>query len=275
MLLEDLLEEYTRSRRSSGHSEHTLNRVNLTIRCIARDMDITKLNQFTTDVILDWSDSRRAGGVSRSAIYANFNSIKSFLRFLEDSEIEHKVNRKLIVCKPDYKRKKTLRPWEISKIISAAPYEIGVLIRTLYTCGLRESEAIGIKASDILQDNTIVISGKWLTEEPVYLTPQLIHELKWLGKDGGWCFKDRTDPDKPLNRKNAYYHIKQAMIKAGYPGNSPHDLRHSFCTELLRKNVPTLKAMSLMRHTNITTTQRYTHLIEEDLREAHALLPVV
>jgi len=275
MLLEDLLEEYTQLRRSQGKSEHTIDRINLTIRKIAREMDINNLEQFTTDVITEWGERQKSLGVTNSGLFANYNSVKSFLRFLEDSDIEHDVNRKLVRCKPNYRRKKTLRPWEITKIIKNAPHDIGVLIRAYYTCGLRESEALTIKAADILPNNTIIISGKWLTDEPVYLTPELVAELRYLGKGGGWCFKDRKDSDRPMDRKIAYYYVKKAMIQAGFPNNSVHDLRHSFCTELLRQDVPTLKAMVLMRHKKIETTQRYTHLLEEDAQAAHMLLPRV
>lgn len=265
----NLLNQYEVTKRSSGYSEETVKRVCRTVKVYCRETGVTRLSEMTTDSILNWANEKRERGISQSTIYADFNSIRSFLRFLESSKIEFPANRSLIYCKPNYSRLVCLRPEQVRKIISHAPYEIGVLIRLLYTAGLRLSEGITVATEDLRDDNTIYINGKWCKSRTVFITSELKKELEWLAPDGGYCFRDNQNPDEPMNRGMAYFFIKRAMKAAGYPEAYPHSLRHGFATTLIREGANISQVQRLLGHTHISTTQRYEHLVTEDLAAAH------
>lgn len=269
MLISDLLEKYSTAKTSAGYSPETIGRVKRTVRSYSRDMGIAQLNNMTTDSILEWGEWKRQNGRGQSTVYVDFNSIRSFLKFLDDSAIPYPANRRLIYCKPNYQRMVCLRPEEIKKIISVADYEIGILIKLLYTGGMRLSEGLNVASEDLRDDNTIFITGKWCKSRTVFLTPELKQELEWLAPEGGYCFRDHLNPHEPMNRKNAYYHIKRAMKQAGYPQAYPHSLRHGFTTTMIRQGANLSQVQRLLGHSNITTTQRYEHLVTDDLADAH------
>jgi len=240
---------------------------------VARDMNIKNLNEMTTELLLDWGDMKRKGvfgrPLSQSGLYACFNSVKSFLRYLEIQGINHGIERRRVYCKPRYERLECLRPEQIKKIVRFAPYEVGVLIRLLYTGGMRISEGINLTIDDLAEDSTIYLTGKWCESRTVIITPDLRAEMMRLGERDGYIFHDRKRHTEPLNRKNAYHYIKTAMILAGYPNAYPHALRHGFTTTLLRRGANVSQVQRMLGHKNITTTQRYEHLVTDDLVMAH------
>lgn len=274
MYIDDLLEEYVHTKRSAGYSGHTLDRVAITVRMLERDLNVKKLEDLTTKAIMEWGDMKRSGvygkPLSQSGLYAAFNSLRSFLRYLEAVGIDHGINRRLLQCKPNYTRMECLRPEEVKRIAKFARYDIAMLVRLLYTGGMRLGEALTVTADDIKYDHTIYVNGKWCKSRTIFLTADVASELKWMAPDGGYCFKDKHDPSKPMNRKIAYHHIKQAMVAAGFPKAYPHSLRHGFTTTLLREGANLSQVQRLLGHSNISTTQRYEHLVTEDLAAAHA-----
>ncbi len=78
------------------------------------------------------------------------------------------------------------------------------------------------------------------------------------------------EPFFNFNRSIAYYKIKKAMVEAGYPNAYPHSLRHTFTTTMLRNGATLSHVQRLLGHSNISTTQRYEHLVTVDIRRAHS-----
>lgn len=276
-----LLSDYEVARRSGGFSDHTIERVALTVKMAARDMNIKKLEDFTTDVLLEWGQKKRDGffgkPLSQSGLYAAYNSIRSFLIYLENRDIEHFANRKMLHCKPSYKERKCLTAEDVRKIVPYARYDIGLLMRLLFTAGMRISEALPLTVDDLRHDNTIILDhSKWCESRTVLIRPEIRQEMIWAAKDSGYIFHDSRDSAKPMDRKVAYYHIKYAMKRAGYGDYYPHAERHGFATELLRNGADLTHVRRMMGHKNITTTQIYEHLVIDDLRKTHSqFLPVV
>lgn len=239
-----------------------------------RDMNISDIEQINTDLIIGWGDRKLTSGVAHSTLYTYYNSIRTFLVFVEMMGYMHGVDYKRIRCQPHYKHRVWLRPAEIKQIINAATPATAILIRFIYTAGLRLSEAVSIHGSQLEDGMTIFITGKGSKVRPVFVTKDILDDLRTLSIiNGGYCFIDRSC--EPLSRKKAYYLIKQAMIKAGYGHAYPHSLRHSFCTELLRKGVSLAHTSRLMGHASVSITQVYEHLITDDIEKAHKQLTKV
>lgn len=265
-----LLKQYQTSRRSAGYSEETIARVIANVENFAKDMNVRRVSQFTTDAALGWGERKLLKGIERSTLYAYYNSLRSFLNFVESIGIEHVAERERIRCRAIYKRMVWLRPGDVRRIINhAADPSIATLIRLIFTTGMRISEAISVTHTHLEDDeNTIYIRAKGGNMRPVFITKQLHLDLCKLSSDGGHCFVDSWGV--PLDRKKAYYYIKQAMIRAGFPKAYPHSLRHSFTTDLLRKGASLSHVQRLLGHSNIAVTQRYEHLITDDIQKAHA-----
>lgn len=274
-----LLNGFATKKRSEGRSENTIERVMIDVRAFTRDMELDDPSQITNAIAEEWGSLKRQGefsrngkGVGESAMYAYYNSIRTFLKYLDSVGIEYPAVRMAIYCHPNYKRLVVLRAGDVAKIANAAhSYEINVLIRLLYCTGMRLSEGLDVTPDDLKHDNTIWVNGKWCVSRHVVLWPDLKTELEELAPDGGFCFTHKYGKKKGerMSRDVAYFFIKQAMVRAGYPDAYPHSLRHTHATEQLRGGASTEHVARQLGHTKIETTRKYLHLITDDIIQSH------
>jgi integrase/recombinase XerD len=151
------------------------------------------------------------------------------------------------------------------------------IIEVLFSCGLRVSELINLKLSNLYLDERFVrINGKGSKERLVPISPQAIKEL-------GFWFDDRQRMNiKPgeedyvfLNRRGAHLTrtmilimIKRQAVEAGIKKTiSPHTLRHSFATALLEGGADLRAIQAMLGHESIGTTEIYTHIDTTTLRQ--------
>ena len=151
------------------------------------------------------------------------------------------------------------------------------IIEVLFSCGLRVSELVNLRLSNLYLDEEFVrVMGKGSKERIVPISPRAVKEL-------GWWFDDRRHMNiKPgeedyvfLNRRGA--HLTRTMIlimikrqaeAAGIAKTiSPHTLRHSFATALLEGGADLRVIQSLLGHESIGTTEIYTHIDTSTLRQ--------
>lgn len=272
--VESILQSYRINKRSLGLSDDTIERVVLNMTMYARDMNITRVGQISTDNIVEWGELKLQAGVRHSTLYTYYNSIRAVLRHVESMRFNHDVDYSRVKSRPNYKQKKCLRPFEIRRIINSADPQTAILIRLMYTSGMRLSEALSIRNIHLEGGLVLNVIGKGGEPRPVMVTKDLLSQLRTLSLiNGGDCFVDPAGD--PLSRKKAYYYITKAMTSAGFAWAHPHILRHSFCTELLRKGVDITKVSKMMGHANIAVTQIYTHLVTDDIEKAHKMLTTV
>ena len=152
------------------------------------------------------------------------------------------------------------------------------IIEVLFSCGLRVSELVNMKLSDLyLEDRVLLVRGKGNKERLVPVSSKAIADLK------RWFFDRNLMKIKPgeedyvfLNRRGAHLtrHMILIMIKnaaqdAGIKKTiSPHTLRHSFATALLKGGADLRVIQALLGHEDIGTTEIYTHISNEQLRKA-------
>ncbi len=151
------------------------------------------------------------------------------------------------------------------------------IIEVLFSCGLRVSELVNLKLSDLyLQEGYIRVVGKGNKERLVPISEKAIREL------GNWFYDRNEMVIKPgeqdyvfLNRRGAHLTrtmilimIKRQAVEAGIKKTiSPHTLRHSFATALLEGGADLRAIQSMLGHEDIGTTEIYTHLDTTTLRE--------
>jgi integrase/recombinase XerD len=170
----------------------------------------------------------------------------------------------------------------------AAPAAVGLrdraLLELLYASGLRISEALGLERDDLSLDGGFVrVIGKGDKERMV---PVGEVALEWLGRYDvevrpAWLARTaaapRGDPffvtprGRRLARQQAWTTVKRAARMAGLGARvTPHTLRHSFATHLLEGGADLRIVQELLGHASISTTQLYTHLTGERVREVYA-----
>jgi len=151
------------------------------------------------------------------------------------------------------------------------------IIEVLFSCGLRVSELVNLKLSDLyLDDEYVRVLGKGSKERLVPISPKAIQELGyWFDDRNLMTIKPGEEDYVFLNRRGA--HLTRTMIlimikaqakEAGIQKTiSPHTLRHSFATALLEGGADLRFIQALLGHEDIGTTEIYTHIDTSTLRQ--------
>jgi site-specific recombinase XerD len=153
-----------------------------------------------------------------------------------------------------------------------------VLIALLLTTGIRVSEIIGLSFKDISVDSTKRVTLELLRKgqemDFIYLNTQVselfcayLEKRKRMSVDSEKVFLSYRLGT--LDRTAVYRLVKKYLNESGIVKNKkgPHILRHTFATTLMKKNISIFKIKELMNHKNITTTEKYLHVVEEDLKD--------
>lgn len=168
----------------------------------------------------------------------------------------------------------------LSEIKTDTPFGIRdrALFEIIYSCGLRVSEAVELCLENIfIKEGLIRVIGKGskerlipLGEEAEYWLQSYLREARILlvkpGKRNTALFLNNRG--EGLSRKGMWKRFKEIAAKAGVEGKI-HTLRHSFATHLLRGGADLRSVQELLGHSDISTTQIYTHLNRNDLARAH------
>lgn len=261
MQINQTLKAYHADRRSTGYSPETIDRVVTNIKQYCRDTHTRRIDRMTTASVLMWGNDKLNEGKKQSTIYAYYNSVRSFVCYLDEIGAQHNINKERLHCKPVYERLVCLRPNDVCRIAKHADNQTALLIMMMYSSGMRISEAIRLNPT-MLDDTEAYLKGKGGKVRTVFVTSEIARELNKI-----------RNGDKPyfdFNRSVAYYKIKKAMVRAGYPKAYPHSLRHTFTTTMLRNGATLSHVQRLLGHSSITTTQRYEHLVTDDIKRAHS-----
>ncbi len=231
--------------------------------------------------------SPRDPGLAPTSLRRRAASIRGFYRFAYgDGLIERDVAAHIDLPRQPRLLPETLTVADVEALLDAAPDLRGrALLELLYAAGLRVSEAIGLDREDLVIDGGYVrVIGKGDKER---LVPVGDIALDWLAR---WLEEGRPallalhhvaparggplflgDRGGRLARQGAFAIVRAAARRAGLAeGVSPHTLRHSFATHLLEGGADLRIVQELLGHASISTTQLYTHVTGERVREIYA-----
>lgn len=154
------------------------------------------------------------------------------------------------------------------------------LLEAMYACGLRASETIGLEVADVnLEESLLRARGKGSKERVVPVGSRAIAEIRRYLRGGRpRLIGERVEEPKlfvnfrggPLTRQGLYKIVQRHARAAGLSGRmSPHTLRHSFATHLLAGGCDLRAVQEMLGHADIATTQMYTHLSGEQLKDVY------
>jgi integrase/recombinase XerD len=153
------------------------------------------------------------------------------------------------------------------------------ILELLYATGMRVSELVSLRVDDVnLASASVRCWGKGSKERVIPIHQQAVSSLRdYLERGRAHFVKDAGEKTlflnmrgKALTRQGLWLIFKEYVEKAGLPSDvTPHTLRHSFATHMLDRNADLINVQKLLGHTSISTTQVYTHVSSERLREAY------
>ena len=226
-------------------------------------------------------------GLSANSVKRNISSIRTFHSFLS-SEGYTKNNPTLLLHSPKSSQKlpNFLTVDEIDKILDSIPKDSLLYLRDvaifelLYSCGLRVTELCDFKMRDILWDSDLIkIQGKGKKIRYIPFGPIAKENLKnYIENERRNLLKKNPKSlevflsrnGKKLTRMMVWILLKKWTKNAQLEKIvSPHTLRHSFATHLLEGGADLRSVQEMLGHTDISTTQIYTHLDKEFLKSEH------
>ncbi len=219
-------------------------------------------------------------------------SIRAFLKYLiVEEQMEVLAPEQIILGKPEPRIPKVLDNDELKRLFDSQNLskKSGIrdkaILETLFSTGLRVSELINLNVEDIkLETGEFAVIGKGRKVRTVYLSPSA---KNWISR----YLSTRRDKFKPLflrysgkkmenndfdgeslrlTVRSVQRLVKKYITKAGIATDAtPHTLRHSFATGLLSQGADLRSVQELLGHSNVATTQIYTHVTNKQLKDVH------
>lgn len=236
-----------------------------------------------SDIVSFMSDMRRAGQ-SIETILRRLSGLSQFFDMLIiDKSLQS--NPVEFISKPNKwsKLPEFLDFADVDKILASATtsspklYRDGLMVELMYASGVRVSELIAIKVTDVdFKRGIIKVTGKGSKQRIVPMYPSMLTKLQdWLpvrqeyyikSGDNGWLFPNRFG--ERLTRQHVWQWVKDICQKAEIRKHvSPHTLRHCFATHLLSGGADLRTIQIFLGHSNISTTEIYTHISDDDKRK--------
>jgi integrase/recombinase XerD len=237
--------------------------------------------------ILDYLAHRVAGKAKATSTSRFLSSLKRYYQYtLRQGRIT--ADPTLNVESPKLPRSlpKTLTEQDVEKLLGAPDVEdpLGLrdrtMLETLYASGLRVSELVTLKVAQVSQDMGVVrIVGKGAKERLAPLGEEALNWIKrYMAEARPQILGQRvadamfvTTRGAAMTRQSFWHLIKRYAERAGLNKPiSPHTLRHAFATHLLNHGADLRVVQLLLGHSDISTTQIYTHVARERLKQLHA-----
>ncbi len=248
---------------------------------------ITKITAITPLVIQDFTALLNELGLSSNSISRNFSSIRGFHKYLVLENFTA-IDPTEVLETPRLTRKlpEILSLDEIERILQVPDTEtpIGMrdraMLETFYGAGLRVSELINLKTECVFFDEYVLrIIGKGNKERFVPIGEQGLHALKmYMTRGRPLVIRERAGGSEvflnrfgePFSRMGIWKIVRKNVVEAGILRRVyPHIFRHSFATHLLENGADLRAVQEMLGHSDISTTQIYTHVSRQYLKEVY------
>lgn len=288
IFLEYLEIEQNRSQKTIANYDHYLTR----LIDYAGDIQVTDIDQ---ELVRKWRlwlnrlGTNTSDELQKTTQNYHLIALRSFLKFCAKRDWSALAPEKIELAKTTRKQVTFLNPDELQRLFAEPKLDTlpglrdRAILELLFSSGLRVSELVGLDREHInLKRREFMVRGKGQKDRPIFIS----HDAAdWVQK----YLDQRTDTTKPLfirysGRKtvdlSGNYHrltarsvqrmVARYALLAGITKHvSPHTLRHSFATDLLMNGADLRSVQALLGHSNISTTQIYTHVTDPHLKAVH------
>ncbi|MEO6612784.1 MAG: tyrosine-type recombinase/integrase [Chitinophagaceae bacterium] len=244
------------------------------------------LNEVTHNFIRSWLAYLKSKGLSSKSINRKISTLKSFFKYhLRIGEIVATPMANIISPKMSKRLPVFVKEEDTRRMIAALgqstenwkSLNARMLITIFYATGMRLSELINLREKQIdTGQDQIKVLGKGNKERIIPVSPELMEDLRNYQQLKKKEFEQTddfflvTEKGKKLYPKYAYLLVKQVLGEAStLDKKSPHVLRHSFATHLMNNGADLNAVKELLGHSNLASTQVYTHNTIEKLKAVH------
>jgi len=268
-----------------GLAKNSLASYGRDLRKFGEWLDDRSLDRVQRGDIVRYFQSLRSSGISARSVARSLAALRGFFRFLvrerhlKHDPTENVENPKLWTTLP-----KSLQPSEVDALLAAPDRTTpdglrdAAMLELLYATGLRVSELIHGKVEDLVLDAGFLRTfGKGSKERIVPFGDSARKAIAAYIDGGRPHFNKRNDPhlfltnrSRPMSRQSFWMKIVKYARQAGIKAHiSPHVLRHSFATHLLENGADLRSVQMMLGHSDISTTQIYTHVSRARLQKIY------
>ncbi len=219
---------------------------------------------------------------SRARMFAAVRGLFAFL--LREQAIDTDPSRDVRLPRLGQRLPRSLARDEVAQLLNDGDANVlrqrdGAMIELVYATGLRVSEVVSLKVSQVnLEGGYLTVIGKGSKERAVpigtYARQRLVEYLQQVrpkilaGRLSPYLFINRAG--RHLTRQGFWKRLRLVARRSGVPGKvSPHTLRHAFATHLVEGGADLRAVQMMLGHSDIATTQIYTHVARDRLRAVH------
>lgn len=271
------------------NKKYSMNTINAYLRDIEEFTDfINKVINITDeDISLYLAHLYNDNKLSKSSISRKLSSLRTFYNFLvKEGIIEYNYFVNINNPKKGLVLPKFINEKDITDIFDVCMGDDPILerdrliIEILYSTGIRVSELINIKLSDInFYNNEIKILGKGSKERIVIFNDTCRDALNKFIKEGRKKLYKKDSEYLFIGRNNGHISskyvrdiINKIKVKAGVDGKiSPHVFRHTFATDMLNNGADLVSVKDLLGHESLNTTSIYTHVTNEQIKKVYEM----
>ncbi|EOT47986.1 tyrosine recombinase XerD [Enterococcus sp. AZ150] len=251
------------------------------------ERNITQWQNVDRYLVLDFLETMQKAGKSPATVTRMISSLRRFHQFLRQERVtDHDPMQHIDTPKKQQKLPDTLSLEEVERLIQTPDTKtiLGIrdraLLEVMYATGLRVSEVINLRLSDVHLNMALLQTiGKGEKERIVPLGDLAIDWIEryldearplLVGKHPDETALFVNHHGKKLSRQGVWKNLKQIVREAGiFKTVTPHTLRHSFATHLLENGADLRTVQELLGHADISTTQIYTHITKKRMTEVY------
>ncbi len=286
--LEYLEIEQGRSQKTIQNYDHYLTR----LLDFAGDI---KISDITPELIRKWRlwlnrlGTNTADELQKNTQNYHLIALRNFLKFCAKRDIPAISADKIELAKAVRKQVTFLTPEELARLFEQPKLDTlqglrdRAILELLFSSGLRVSELVNLNREDVnLKRREFMVRGKGGKDRPVFVSPDAatcIINYVQKRQDNARPLFIRYSGNKQISLSGNYFRLtarsmqrlvlKYALLAGITKHVSPHTLRHSFATDLLMNGADLRSVQAMLGHSNISTTQIYTHVTDPHLKSIH------
>jgi len=264
-----------------GLAKNSLSAYATDLRRFGRWLDAHPLESVKRQQIVRYIQSLRSSGISARSVARALAALRGFFRFLvAEKHLKHDPTENLENPKLWSTLPKSLHPSEVDDLLAAPDRTTSdglrdaAMLELLYATGLRVSELIKVKIEDVVLDAGFLRTfGKGSKERIVPFGDSAraaITAYIERGRKKNSIYLFLTNRGRPMTRQTFWMKIVRYARQAGIKSHiSPHVLRHAFATHLLENGADLRSVQLMLGHSDISTTQIYTHVSRARLQKMY------
>ncbi len=239
-----------------------------------------EVSEINFQIVRSWIASLLEEGVSPRSVNRKISTLKTYFRYLiREQVILESPMLKVVAPKSKKRLPVFIEEYQIESLLNEVEFDDGfvgerdkLIIELFYVTGIRLSELINIKVSDVDYNNNLIkVLGKRNKERLIPLSVSIINNIKLFTKNNdvnNYLFTNLGGTK--VYTKLVYRVVKKYIGKiSSINKKSPHILRHTFATHMLNNGADINAIKELLGHANLSATQVYTHNTIEKLKSVY------